>query len=217
MDFLSTPLPKSSGTIENFVYDPWRVGTNWGMKLSKDQMEKLRKSRIKHRWQGKTIRQWMQVLGVSGDNEYRCIGYHLKTHGNLLEYGPYCILHGLPLAKIKQARSLRYRVVVNTIVNTPKGKMTYQEIKACFGFHPKTVRRRIKSDQHPDWSYAANQKKSKKERKTALIQTPKGKMMIHQAVELFGVTDVAICYRCDSSSEQMKGWSRLYGKAKEIA
>ena len=158
MDFLSTPLPKSSGTIENFVYDPWRVGTYWGI--------------VKYRWQGKTIRQWMQVLGVSGDNEYRSIRNHLKTHGNLLEYFPYRILHGLPLARRKK------------------------KIQQW-------------SDQHPDWSYAAHQKKSKKERKTALIQTPKGKMMIHQAKKLFELSDKGIWYRCDSSSEQMKGYSRL--------
>lgn len=202
MDFLSTPLPKSSGTIENFVYDPFRVGGRYGMKNSKDETEKRRKSCIKYRWQGKSIREWMQVLGVNNTAD-QTIRYHLKTNGNLLEYRPYRRLHGLPIASMKP----------KVVVNTPKGKMTYQEIKACFGFHTSTIIRRLKSDKHPDWSYAANHKRSKKERKTELIQTPKGKMMIHQAVELFGVTDIAIRFRCDSSSEQMRGWSRLYGKS----
>lgn len=124
MDFLSTPLPPSSGTEEICVKK--RYGWNKGV------------SRPRRFFQGKTIKEWQAILGGDPGS----LREHIKN-GTMETYHPYRQYLGL--------KSIKNRHFVKKIM-TPKGVMTYEEAKKAFGWsQAETVRNRVRSEDYPNW------------------------------------------------------------------
>lgn len=136
MDFLSTPLPTSSGTEE--ICEKKRYGWNKGLKKDKQWQEKISEALRKRYFQGKTVNEWQAILG--GDKGR--IREHIKN-GTMETYRPYRLYLGL--------KSMKNKHFVKKIM-TPKGVMTYEEAKKAFGWsQAETVRNRVRSEDYPDW------------------------------------------------------------------
>jgi DNA-binding CsgD family transcriptional regulator len=102
MDFLSTPLPANTGTEENFVYNPMRVGGMWGLKQSPEH--KAKRNKPKYVFQGKTTKDWAKILG--GDPA--TIRDHI-VNGTMHEYKTYCKWANIPCTAINKNLKIFYK------------------------------------------------------------------------------------------------------------
>ena len=128
MDFLSTPMPQQScGTVENFVYNPYRVGGRWGLKQSPEH--KAKRTKPKYVFQGKGAKDWAKILG--GDPA--TIRDHI-VNGTMHEYKTYCEWANIPFTAINKNLKISY-----------KGKGAKQWAK-ILGGDPATIRDHIVND-----------------------------------------------------------------------
>jgi DNA-binding CsgD family transcriptional regulator len=126
MDFLSTPLPVSTGTEENFVYNPYRVGGMWGLKQSPEHTAKI--SKPKYVFQGKSAGDWAKILG----GDYGVIRHHIKN-GTMEQYKTYCKWANIPCTAINKNLKIIY-----------KGKAVKEWVKILGGDRG-TIRHHIKN------------------------------------------------------------------------
>jgi len=141
MDFLSTPLPPTSGTEEHFVKQ--RLYPFWlkGRKQTKEQIAK--RTKAKHIWGGKTAKEWVTIL----NGDYWIILKHIQN-GTMEDYDTYRKWKGSVRLKRNQNNIKRFM--------TPNGVMTYIEAKEAFGFKDaEAIRNRIRSEkpEYADWHW----------------------------------------------------------------
>jgi hypothetical protein len=190
MDFLSTPLPQTTGTEETVVKKSY--GWNKGLIKNKCWQQKINDALIQRIFEGKSVKQWVDIL----DGDKGRIREHIKN-GTMETYGPYRQYIGLtPLPRnqwavknIFQGKNtkqwseilngnpgeIRKHITNNTMITygpyrrylgltalprgqwnikrimTPKGIMTYEQAKKAFVCSEDTIRRRVRSDDFPDW------------------------------------------------------------------
>lgn len=134
MDFLSTPLPTSSGTEE--ICEKKQYG--WSKGIKQDSAWKQKRTQPRRFFQGKTISEWQAILG----GDLGTIRDHIKN-GTIETYRLYRLYLGL--------KSMKNKHFVKKIM-TPKGVMTYEEAKKAFGWsQAETVRNRVRSEDYPNW------------------------------------------------------------------
>ena len=145
MDFLSTPLPDSTGTEEHFVKQRPNASL-WlkGVPKSPEWRRSMSGRNIKFLyWGGKEAREWTKIL----NGDYNMIKDHIKN-GTMEQYATYREWKDGVRKQIRPKSIKRFM--------TPVGIMNYIEAKEAFGFKDaEAIRNRIRSDKpkYADWHW----------------------------------------------------------------
>jgi hypothetical protein len=108
-----------------------------GQTKTSEHRAKITASNTEHLFKNKTVKEWAELLkGDRGE-----IRKHIKN-GTMEQYSRYCEFMGLEKVQRSSVKQLM----------TPKGIMTYAQAKEAFGWsQAETVRKRVHSDDFPDW------------------------------------------------------------------